>query len=135
MCFRWQSQFIEPCLIRFHHLVTAYDGWKSHAESYAENGKKNQVKILISSKLSSLVMWVKGGGIWKSDLNVQIWKMNRQACNIKSQLNKTWPKYVVIWLCDGCNLFLQSDHLEFCSFHEKLMYHFECRLGSTVALL
>lgn len=42
--------------------MTANDGWKSHAESYAENGKKNQVKILISSKLSSLVMWVKGGG-------------------------------------------------------------------------
>lgn len=112
--------------------MTAYNGWKSHAESYAENGKKNQVKILISSKLSSMVML--GGGIWKSDLNVQIWKMNQQACNIKSQLNKAWPKSVVIWLCDGCNLFLQSDHLEFCSFHEKLMYHFECRLGSTVAL-
>lgn len=47
--------------------MTAYDGWKSHAESYAENGKKNQVKILIPSKLSSMVMWMGGGGdlkIW-----------------------------------------------------------------------
>lgn len=42
--------------------MTAYNGWKSHAESYAENGKKNQVKILIPSKLSSMVMWVWGGG-------------------------------------------------------------------------